>query len=145
MVLIDFGSFSHLLEKYELFIKLSKTVIFGHFWAKSMGYSPWFWSILGHFHTFWKNMNYLWKLSKTVIFGHFWAKSMGYSPWFWSILGHFHTFWKNMNYLWSFQKQSFLAIFEQKAWAIAHGFDRFWVIFTPFLFNFQKQKKKHGL
>ena len=27
-----------------------------------------------------------------------------------------------MNYLSSFQKQSFLAIFEQKAWAIAHGF-----------------------
>jgi hypothetical protein len=25
-----------------------------------------------------------------------------------------------------------LTIFGQKAWTIAHGFDRFWVIFTPF-------------
>jgi hypothetical protein len=25
-----------------------------------------------------------------------------------------------------------LAIFGQKAWTIAHGFDGFWVIFTPF-------------
>ena len=33
----------------------------------------------------------------------------------------------------NFVKPSNLAIFEQKAWAIAHGFNRFWVIFTPFL------------
>ena len=32
----------------------------------------------------------------------------------------------------NFVKPSNLAIFEQKAWAIAHGFNRFWVIFAPF-------------
>ena len=31
-----------------------------------------------------------------------------------------------------FIKLSKWVIFEQKAWAIAHGFDEFWVIFTPF-------------
>ena len=108
-----------------------KNVKMGHFWAKSMGYSPWFWWILGHFHTFWKNMKFI-KLSKTVIFGHFWAKSMGYSPWFWWILGVFHTFWKNMKLFQKFQKWVIFGHFEQKAWAIAHGFDGFWVFFTPF-------------
>jgi hypothetical protein len=33
-------------------LMIQKTCIFGHSWTKSMDYSPWFWSILGHFHTF---------------------------------------------------------------------------------------------
>ena len=197
MVLIDFGSFSHLLEKYEIFLRLSKTVNFGLFWAKSMAIAHGFDRFLGHFHTFWKNTKYFWgfrKLSILAIFEQkawaiahgfdrfwviftpfgkirniseafencqfwpFWAKSMGYSPWFWSILGHFHTFWKNTKYFWGFRKLSILAIFEQKAWAIAHGFDRFWGIFTPFgkirndfwgcrksCQNWAFLSKKHGL
>ena len=42
-----------------------------------------------------------------------------------------------------FKKCSKWVIFEQKAWAIAHGFDGFWVFFTPFenLFIFQKISK----
>ena len=40
---------------------------------------------------------------------------MGYSPWFCSILGYFHTFFK----IYDFVTPSELAIFEQKAWAIA--------------------------
>ena len=94
MVLIDFGEFSHLLAKYD---DISEA------------------------------------FENPVKIGHFWAKSMGYSPWFRSILGNFQTFWKNTKYFWGFCKicQN-LAIFEQKAWAIAHGFDRFWGIFTPF-------------
>ena len=134
MVLIDFGSFSHLLEKYELFIKLSKTSSFlaifeQKAWAIAHGFDG-FWVI---FTPFGKIMNYLSNFQKQFIFGHFWAKSMGYSPWFWWILGHFHTFWKNNELFIKLSKtSSFLAIFEQKAWAIAHGFDGFWVIFTPF-------------
>jgi hypothetical protein len=30
------------------------------------------------------------------------------------------------------KKHAFLAVFDQNAWTIAHGFDRVWVIFTPF-------------
>jgi hypothetical protein len=57
---------------------------------------------------------------------------MDYSPWFYSILGHFHTFSINFNYFCGCKKHAFLAILDQKAWTIAHGFDRFWVIYTPF-------------
>ena len=57
---------------------------------------------------------------------------MGYSPWLWSFLGHFHTFLTNMYYFSRKKDPWNLAPFEQKAYAIAHGFDRFWVIFTPF-------------
>ena len=131
MVLMDFGSFSHLLEKYELFIKLSKTVIFGHFWAKSMGYSPWFWWILGVFHTFWKNMKFFQSISKkfwAIFEQKAWAIAHGFDG-FWVFFTPFGKIWIIYECL---SKMSKLAIFEQKAWAIAHGFDRFWVIFTPF-------------
>ena len=65
--------------------------------------------------------------------GHSWAKVMRYSPWFWWILGVFHTFWEFEIFPSKHVKNgSFLAILEQKAWAIAHGFDGFWMFFTPF-------------
>jgi hypothetical protein len=31
-----------------------------------------------------------------------------------------------------------LAIFDQKAWTIAHGFDRFWLIFGPLKNTWQR-------
>jgi hypothetical protein len=51
MLLIDFASFSHLLNYVLLFLLVQKTYILGNFCSKSMDYSPWVWSILSHFHT----------------------------------------------------------------------------------------------
>jgi hypothetical protein len=64
----------------------------------------------------------------------------------------------NKEYLtYIFSKLRLISIFDQKAWTIAHGFDRFWLIVTPFkLFSiiFAGSKnmhfwpfliKKHGL
>jgi hypothetical protein len=76
------------------------------------------------------------------------------------VLMDFGSFSQLLNYfrlISKVQKNVFFAIFDQKAWTIAHGFDGFWVIFIPFkLFsiNFKGAKnmdfwsfltKKHGL
>jgi hypothetical protein len=50
---------------------------------------------------------------------------LGQKAWTISIYGHFHTFWKNV-----LSKKN--AFWDKKAWTVAHGFDRFWLIFIPF-------------
>ena len=98
-----------------------------------MGYSPWFWWILGVFHTFWKIYELFWKCQKWVNFGLFEQKA-------WAIAHGFDGFWVfftpfGKSYAWAiiyFFKNVKMGHFEQKAWAIAHGFDGFWVFFTPF-------------
>ena len=132
MVLMDFGSFSHLLKKFSFFIfkKCSKWVIFEQkAWAIAHGFdgfwvfftpfgkiyaffkkcSKWVifeqkaWTIAHGFDGFWvfftpfgKFIHFSKNVQKSWVLGHFWAKSMGYSPWFWWILGVFHTFWENL-------------------------------------------------
>jgi hypothetical protein len=63
MVLMDFRSFSHLLN----YFLESKNMHFWSFWPKSMDYSPWFWWILGHFTPF---KLFSW-IQKTCIFASF--------------------------------------------------------------------------
>ena len=122
MVLVRFWVYFHTFFKLNTFefiwAKKHGLSVFGpHLldqkaWPIAHGFGP----ILGHFHTFFKITNNLFG----SILDHFGPKSMAYSPWFWSILGHFHTFFKLIN---AFHLVSiFLAILDQKAWPIAHGF-----------------------
>ena len=83
-----------------------------------MAYSPWFWSILGHFHTPFFNIDHalficiaFW----TILDQKAWPIAHGFGP----ILGHFHTFFKDFVHN-SFHR--FWTILDQKAWPIAHGF-----------------------
>ena len=97
---INFKSLRHCVCRFRVNSQGSK---FGRFWAKTLGYSPWFWS--------WPilvNPANRSKLSETAPnpykinfkslrhrlcrfrvnsqgskLGHFRAKSLGYSPWFW--------------------------------------------------------------
>ena len=131
MVLMDFGCFSHLLENliFQKFFKM------GHFWAKSMDYSPWFWWILGPFsHLLEKFLHFSKTHSKWVIFEQkAWTIAHGFDR-FWVIFTPFGKI------LWFFKNSQNWPFLEQKAWTIAHGFDGFWVFFTPF-FIFQKMFK----
>ena len=83
--------------------------------------------------------------------GRFWAKSLGYSPWFLN-RADFGKSWKSLQTLWEAWETLLkrfitpcstcfvevgwigegrkLAVFEQKAWAITHGFEHggFWYV-----------------
>ena len=77
---------------------------FGRFWAKRLGYSPWFWTwrisqVLEIAPDSLKRFLNLSKIISNTLrdclcqfrvnwqgskFGRFWAKTLGYSPWFWT-------------------------------------------------------------
>jgi hypothetical protein len=44
----------------------------------------------------------------------------------------FESFSQPLKFFLFYKKDVFPVIFGQKAWTIAHGFDEFWFIFTPF-------------
>ena len=83
----------------------------GRFWAKGLGYSPWFWTwpIFGKS---WKSLQTLWNTSKTVLILFVTASA---------------TVCVDLGWIGNGRK---LADFEQKTWALAHGFElgRFWQI-----------------
>ena len=89
-----YNSFRNCLCRFRVNSKGSKI---GRFWAKSLGYSPWFWT--------WRILVTLRNRSKLLEtisnsfrdclcrfrvnsqgskIGQFWARSLGYSPWFWT-------------------------------------------------------------
>ena len=81
------------------------------FWAKSLGYSPWFWT-WADFSKSWKSLQTLWNACKTAL------------KWFVTACA---TVCVDLGWI---RKGRKLADFEQKAWAIAHGFEhgRFWQV-----------------
>ena len=127
---VNFKPFGNISSISQAFENLSKLGIFEQkAWAIAHGFDR-FWGIFTPFGTIGSVFLRPWK---SVKIGHFWAKSMGYSPWFRSILGNFHTFCTiDRNICKILRKLSILAIFQPRAWAITHGSDRFWGIFTPF-------------
>ena len=102
--------FNSLHDCFRRFRVNSQGSKIGRFWAKSLGYSPWFWTwpIL----TSSANRSKLWNGSKTL------------PNWF---LTPCTTVSVDFGWI---RKARKLADFEQKAWAIAHGFEhgRFWQV-----------------
>ena len=102
------NEFYDILERRNTFIgyknkKLKKSKN----WDFSKGVSPWFWSKIGHFSTFFlgnigqENVFYDILERKNVFLGHEnkkfkksknWDFSKGVSPWFWSKMVHFSIF-----------------------------------------------------
>ena len=93
----DFGSFSHLFQRScIIYLDPFWTILDQKAWPIAHGFGP----ILGHFHTFFKDYDFVHFNrfgQKASIFGHFGfsqkAWPMAYSPWFWSDFGSFsHLF-----------------------------------------------------
>ena len=83
----------------------------GRFWEKGLGYGPWFWTWPIFFNS-WKSFETLWNASKTVL------------KWFANASA---TVCVDLGWI---RRNRKLADFEQRAWAIAHGFEhgRFWQV-----------------
>ena len=96
-----FNSLHDCLRRFRVNSPSSKI---GRFWAKSLGYSPWFWTwpfwqvlqiapntlkrfqnspklVFNSLHACFSRFRVNLQWSKI---GRFWAKSLGYSPWFWT-------------------------------------------------------------